>query len=220
MEFARSRLLSTSAKLRLPRLLLEITRHRRILDPYHPERAAAIDREDLARGLTRIVGEEAAEYLFVPAFSSTFDADPEDLSSAFALLSARFVLSGFRLQAFDGGIGLLTQTLAEQVPVRTGCEATAIETSADGARVTIRSRGPGGSDDRVGEQALLAVAAAARLARPNRDARTVRAGLDRGHFATRAHRHLFRIRVAKRSASTGSRSITTSRALRRRARDC
>ena len=148
VEFARSRLLSTSAKLRLPRLLLEIARYRRSLDPYHPERAAAIDREDLARGLARIVGEEAAEYLFVPAFSSTFDADPEDLSSAFALLSARFVLSGFRLQAFDGGIGLLTQTLAEQVPVRTGCEATAIETSADGARVTIRSRGPGGGGDR------------------------------------------------------------------------
>jgi len=75
----------------------------------------------------------------VPAFSSTFDADPEDLSSAFALLSARFVLSGFQLQAFDGGIGLLTQTLAEQVPVRTGCEVTAIETNADGARLTIRS---------------------------------------------------------------------------------
>jgi oxygen-dependent protoporphyrinogen oxidase len=148
VEFARSRLLSTSAKLRLPRLLLEIARYRRSLDPYHPERAAAIDREDLARGLARIVGEEAAEYLFVPAFSSTFDADPEDLSSAFALLTARFVLSGFRLQSFDGGIGLLTQKLAEQVPVRTGCEATAIETSADGARVTTRSRGPGGSGDR------------------------------------------------------------------------
>ena len=52
---------------------------------------------------------------------------------------ARFVLSGFRLQAFDGGIGLLTQTLAEQVPVRTGCEVTAIETHAGGARIAIRS---------------------------------------------------------------------------------
>jgi protoporphyrinogen/coproporphyrinogen III oxidase len=146
VAFARSRLLSTGAKLRLPRLLLELARHRRRLDPYQPERAAGIDRENLARGLARIVGEEAAEYLFVPAFSSTFDADPEDLSSAFALLGARFVLSGFQLQAFDGGIGLLTQTLAEQVPVRTGCEVTAIETNADGARITIRSRGEDGGD--------------------------------------------------------------------------
>jgi oxygen-dependent protoporphyrinogen oxidase len=148
VAFARSRLLSTGAKLRLPRLLLELARHRRHLDPYHPERAAGIDRETLARGLARIVGEEAAEYLLMPAFSSTFDADPEDLSSSFALLSARFVLSGFRLQAFDGGIGLLTQALAEQVPVRTGCEVTAIETNADGARITIRSRAQGGAGDR------------------------------------------------------------------------
>ncbi|MBS1105693.1 MAG: hypothetical protein H6Q91_1195 [Deltaproteobacteria bacterium] len=161
VAFARSRLLSTGAKLRLPRLLFELARHRRRLDPYHPERAAGIDRETLARGLARIVGEEAAEYLFVPAFSSTFDADPEDLSSAFALLSARFVLSGFQLQAFDGGIGLLTQTLAEQVPVRTGCEVTAIETNADGARLTIRSSrhsgqsGAGDREDRVLADAVV-----------------------------------------------------------------
>jgi oxygen-dependent protoporphyrinogen oxidase len=138
LEFARSRLLGAGAKLRLPRLLVEIVRQGRRLDPYHPERAAAIDREDLATGLARLVGEEAAEYLFAPAFSSTFDADPEDLGTAFALLSAKFVLSGFRLLAFDGGIGVLTQTLAEQVPVRTGCEVTAVETGADGARVTSR----------------------------------------------------------------------------------
>jgi oxygen-dependent protoporphyrinogen oxidase len=144
--FARSRLLSTGAKLRLPRLLLEILRQRRRLDPYHPERAAPIDREDLASGLARIVGEEAAEYLFAPAFSSTFDADPEDLSTAFALLGAKFVLSGFRLLAFDGGIGLLTQTLAEQVPVRTSCTVTSVETGADGARVAYRC---GDREDRV-----------------------------------------------------------------------
>jgi oxygen-dependent protoporphyrinogen oxidase len=157
VAFARSRLLSTGAKLRLPRLLLELARHRRRLDPYQPERAAAIDREDLARGLARIVGDEAAEYLFAPAFSSTFDADPEDLSSAFALLSARFVLSGFQLQAFDGGIGLLTQTLAEQVPVRTGCEVTAIETHAGGARIALRSRvhGAGDREDHVLADAVV-----------------------------------------------------------------
>lgn len=143
---ARSRLLSTGAKLRLPRLLFEVARHRRRLDPYRPERAAALDREDLARGLTRLVGEEAAEYLLVPAFSSTFDADPEDHSLAFALLVTRFVLDGFRLQAFEGGIGLLTATLAARVPVRTDCEVTSVETSDEGARITLRA---GGREERV-----------------------------------------------------------------------
>lgn len=141
LEIARSKLLSTRAKLRLPRLLLELAKQRRHLDPYHPERAAPIDRESLADGLTRVVGAEAMEYLFAPAFSSTFDADPEDHSLAFALLTTRFVLGGFRLQAFDGGIGLLTETLASQLAVRTRCTVTSVETNARGARVTCEGEG-------------------------------------------------------------------------------
>lgn len=135
LELARSKLLSTRAKLGLPWLLVELAKQRRHLDPYHPERAATIDRESLAAGLTRIVGAEAMEYLFSPAFSSTFDADPEDQSLAFALLTTRFVLGGFRLQAFDGGIGLLTETLAAQLAVRTRCTVTAVETNGNGAHL-------------------------------------------------------------------------------------
>ena len=140
VELARSRLLSARAKLRLPRLLLEVAR-RRSLDPYHPERAAALDGEDMMRGLRRLVGDEAAEYLLAPAFSSTFDSDPEDLSAAFALLVMRFVQDGFRLQAFEGGLGVVTCALAAQVPVRTGCDVTAVETTDEGARITYRALG-------------------------------------------------------------------------------
>jgi protoporphyrinogen/coproporphyrinogen III oxidase len=141
LALLRSRLVSTRAKLRLPRLLVEIALRRGALDPYRPERAAAIDRESLADGLTRLVGAEAMEYLLAPAFSSTFDADPEDHSLAFALLTTRFVLDGFRLLAFEGGIGLLTRALATQLPVRTGCEVTSVETGASGARVAFRCGG-------------------------------------------------------------------------------
>lgn len=139
----RSGLLSARAKLRLPRLLLELARAHRRLDPYHPERAAPLDREDLASWLRRVVGEEAGRYLLAPAFSSTFDADPEDLSGAFAMLTLRFVLGGFRVEAFEGGIGLLTRALAEQVPLRLGAEVIAVETTDEGARVTYRSRSDG-----------------------------------------------------------------------------
>jgi oxygen-dependent protoporphyrinogen oxidase len=140
-ELLRSRLLSLGAKLRLPRVLFELARAGRRLDPYHPERAAPLDREDLATWLRRVAGEEAGEFLFAPAFSSTFDSDPEELSGAFAMLTMRFVLSGFRIEAFEGGTGLLTRALAEQVPVRTGCDVTAVETSEEGARVGYRTRG-------------------------------------------------------------------------------
>lgn len=153
----RSRLLSTGAKARLPRVLWELLRARRRLDPYHPERAAGLDREDLAAWLRRVAGEEAGEYLFAPAFSSTFDAEPEDLSGAFALLTLRFVLAGFRVEAFEGGTGLLTRALAEQVPVRTGCEVTAVETTGEGARVTYRSAGAGRERRVLADAAVVAV---------------------------------------------------------------
>ena len=54
VALARSKLVSTRAKLALPRLLIELARHRKRLDPYQPERAAPIDRESLAAGLTRV----------------------------------------------------------------------------------------------------------------------------------------------------------------------
>jgi len=161
LDFLRSDLLSWRAKLRLPRILVELARDRRRLDPWHPERAAPLDREDMAAYLCRVVGEEAAECLFAPAFSSTFDSDPEDLSGAFALLVLRFVLGGFRLLAFDGGIGLLTRSLAAQVPVRGGCEVTSVETSEEGVRISYRARAPGGALGR--ENRVLADAAVVAL---------------------------------------------------------
>jgi len=153
----RSRALSPGAKLRLPRLLFELVRAARKLDPYRPERAAALDREDLASWLRRVVGDEAGEFLLAPGFSSTFDSDPEDLSGAFALLTMRFVLSGFRIEAFEGGTGLLARALADEVPVRTGCEVTGVETTDEGARVTYRTRGEGREQRVLADAAVVAL---------------------------------------------------------------
>jgi len=135
MRFLRSPLLSARAKLRLPLLALQVLRRRHLLDPWHPEQAAAIDREDMAGFLRRTVGDEAFEFLLQPAFSSTFDAEPEDLSAVFALLALRFVAGGFRLECFEGGLGLLTETLASRLRVHRGREVISVETEADGARV-------------------------------------------------------------------------------------
>jgi oxygen-dependent protoporphyrinogen oxidase len=139
LAFLRSPLLSARAKARLPRLLWELWRHRSLLDPMRPERAAPIDAEDLATYLRRVVGEENLEYLLGPALSSTFDSDPEHLSGAFALLVLRFVLGGFRLECFAGGMGLLTQTLARSLDVLSGCEVLRVETEPGGARVHYRA---------------------------------------------------------------------------------
>ena len=139
LAFLRSPLLSARAKARLPRLLWELWRHRSLLDPMRPERAAPIDAEDLATYLRRVAGQENLEYLLGPALSSTFDSDPEHLSGAFALLVLRFVLGGFRLECFAGGMGLLTQTLARSLDVLSGCEVLRVETEPGGARVHYRA---------------------------------------------------------------------------------
>jgi oxygen-dependent protoporphyrinogen oxidase len=155
LAFLRSDLLSWRAKLGLGRVLLDLFRQRRRLDPLHPERAFAIDAEDLASWGRRRAGREALEYVLAPAFSATFDSDPEDLSGAFALLALRFVFGGFRLQAFEGGNGLLTRSLGERLRVRTGWEALAIETAPDGARVRYREGGHEGAV--LADAAVLAV---------------------------------------------------------------
>ena len=134
-----SRLLSFSAKARLARLLFELRANRRLLDPYRPELAAQIDREDMPTYLRRTVGEDALEYLFAPSFSSTFDCEPEELSGVFVLLALRLLSHGFQLQWFQGGNGLLTRTLAQRVPVRTGARVLSVETETDGAKVRYRS---------------------------------------------------------------------------------
>jgi oxygen-dependent protoporphyrinogen oxidase len=153
--FLGSRLLSARARLRLARLPLELWRHRRVLDPLRPEAAADLDQLDLVAWAQRTVGEEAFEYLLGPALSSTFDSDPEHLSGAFALLALRFVAGGFRLQCFDGGIGLLTRTLAERLSVRLGYQVTRVECDTDAARV--RYVAPSGERTWESDAAVLAV---------------------------------------------------------------
>jgi oxygen-dependent protoporphyrinogen oxidase len=155
LAFLRSGLLSWRAKLRLPALVFDVWRHRKQLDPMQPERAADLDRDDLAGYLHRRIGAEAADYLVAPALSATFDSDPEDLSGVFGLLALRFVLGGFRLQAFQGGGGALTAHLAERLPVRTGCRVSSVEPDGEGVRV--RFSGPDGDAERRAAAAVVAV---------------------------------------------------------------
>lgn len=150
-----SRLLSARGKAGLARLTLELARRFRQLDPLHPERSAFLDRESLAAGLRRVAGDEAARWLLEPAFSATFDAEPEELSYAFGLLALRFAARGFRLQTFEGGVASLPRALAAGLPVRTGCAVLSVETETAGARVRYRTQGRARSV--LADAAVLAV---------------------------------------------------------------
>ncbi|MBW2272546.1 MAG: FAD-dependent oxidoreductase [Deltaproteobacteria bacterium] len=154
----RSPLLSLGAKLRLGRLAVELLRHRDVLDPLRPERAAGLDVEDAAGYLARIAGVEARDEWIGPMLSATFDSDIESLSSAFVLLVLRLALGDSQLQAMHGGLGRFTAALAREVSVRTDCLVSSVETETDGARVRYRVGGREGREGSVvADAAVVAV---------------------------------------------------------------
>lgn len=129
--------LSWSSKLRLPRILNELRGASGMLDFYHIERAAPLDDESAYEWAARRFGREVLDYLIEPPFASTFTVLPENLSRAFVLATIRYMFSGFRLYAFEGGNGLLTETLAAGLRVRTGVEVKRVSQTSDGVIVTL-----------------------------------------------------------------------------------
>jgi oxygen-dependent protoporphyrinogen oxidase len=146
---ARSRDLSWPSKLRLLKVLVHLWRHRRLLDFYHPEKAVSLDDESAAVYVRRHFGREVLDYLVEPAFASTFTVLPENMSKAFLLTTLATLSAGFRLRAFRGGNGALTQALALKVPVRLSAEVERIEPSADGMTIHLRDGSPIAADAAV-----------------------------------------------------------------------
>ena len=133
----RARDLSWGSRLRLPGLVLELRRSKKLLDFYAIEKAAPLDDASAHDWALRRYGREVLDYLIEPPFASTFTVLPENLSRAFVLATINYMFGGFRLSAFHGGNGLLTQTLAAKLRVRTGAEVTRIEQHGEGASVTL-----------------------------------------------------------------------------------
>ena len=148
----RSRDLSLTSKLRLAAIGWPLWRNWHRLDFYHPERLARLDNESAAAYVDRIFGREVLDYLIEPAFASTFTVLPENMSKAFMLNTIATLFRGFRLLAFRGGNGLLTQTLAAQVPVRLGADVTRVHATRTGVTVDFAD----GESERF-DQAIVAV---------------------------------------------------------------
>lgn len=150
-----SKVISGLAKLRLQRLRIERMRRRSELDPAHPETASTFEGEALGEFLLRTVGAEARDHLIDPYLSHLLGVDASKMSAAAFLL----LLTRYREalpQYLEGGVGRLASALAESLSIRYSCEATAIETQSDGARVRYR----------VGEREGSAVADAVVVAIP------------------------------------------------------
>lgn len=132
----RAKDLTWQSKLRLPRIIIELGRNRHLLDFYAIEKAAPLDDASAHDWALSRFGREVLDYVIEPPFASTFTVLPENLSRAFVLATIDYMFRGFRLSAFEGGNGLLTQTLASKLRVRTGVEVASVASSADGVSVT------------------------------------------------------------------------------------
>jgi protoporphyrinogen oxidase len=136
-----SRLLSAGAKARLLTLAAELALVWRRIERQHPERAAELDGENLASALDRVVGRECLDNYMAPHFARSVGCAPEQLSRAFGWIALRSELLGTRRQILQGGVGVLGTRLAEEVPLRLGCDVQRIETETNGARVHYRRDG-------------------------------------------------------------------------------
>jgi oxygen-dependent protoporphyrinogen oxidase len=136
-----SQLLSAGAKARLLMLAAELALVWRRIERQHPERAAELDGENLSSALDRVVGRECLDNYMAPHFARCFGCAPEQLSRAYGWIALRSELRRTRRQILQGGVGALGARLAEEVPLRLGCEVQRIETETDGARVHYRRDG-------------------------------------------------------------------------------
>jgi len=136
-----SQLLSARAKARLFTLAAELALVWRRIERQHPERAAELDEENLASALDRVVGRECLDNYMAPHFARCFGCAPEQLSRAYGWIALRSELRRTRRQILQGGVGVLGARLAEEVPLRLGCEVQRIETETDGVRVHYRRDG-------------------------------------------------------------------------------
>jgi protoporphyrinogen oxidase len=139
-----SQLLSAGAKARFLTLAAELALVWRRIERQHPERAAELDGENLSSALDRVVGPECLDNYMAPYFAHRFGCAPEQLSRAFGWIALRSVLRGTRRQILQGGVGVLGARLAEEVPLRLGCDVQRIETETDGARIHYRRDGRDG----------------------------------------------------------------------------
>ncbi|MBI5289213.1 MAG: FAD-dependent oxidoreductase [Chloroflexi bacterium] len=133
----RARDLSWGSRVRLPGILFELRRNKRLLDFYAIEKAAPLDDATAHDWALRRYGREVLNYIIEPPFASTFTVLPENLSRAFVLATIDYMFGGFRLSAFQGGNGLLTRTLASKLRVRTSVEASGITHTADDVSVRL-----------------------------------------------------------------------------------
>ncbi|MER7578004.1 NAD(P)/FAD-dependent oxidoreductase [Streptomyces sp. NPDC126514] len=154
-DFARTRLLSPRAKLRLAGVALDMLRHRGKLDWTDPSQAADLDTQNMRAYLNRRrIPPEVLDLLVEPLSAGFCLASPDELSVV-NLFFFLYMLGGNGLINTTTGIQTLCDKLTARLDIRLSADVTRVATSGQGA--TITWNGPDGREQ--AEQADAAVIA-------------------------------------------------------------
>jgi oxygen-dependent protoporphyrinogen oxidase len=153
LDAARTKLLSTKAKLKVARLVIDTLRLRRVLSYEDLSLAAAFDSETPRAYATRVgLGDELYEYLVEPTVRGGAGVPGEMISVVEFFFLWQKVL-GTELFAFRDGYSSLPARLAAGMDVRLG--ATVREVIEDAAGVRITWEAPDGSETHQGAGAIV-----------------------------------------------------------------
>ena len=148
----RSAALSSLSRARLARVAVDLARHRRALDPLHPELAGELDEQAAARYLERVAGRDARDALIGPLLCAELRCELEESSQAAALGALQRGAAAAGVLAMSGGFGRFSEALACELRVRKRCEVVSLHTESEGARVSFRA---GGRDRTVFADAVV-----------------------------------------------------------------
>lgn len=134
----RSGYLSTPTLMRLWRWRRQMRRLHAQLDSADYSRYSAWDGEAFDRYIHRTCGRQALDYFFQPIVSGFYYYEPARTSAAVAYVLAG--LGPFPVLTLAGGIGRLTETLADRVPVVLGARVRAVRRVGPGVGLVIEGR--------------------------------------------------------------------------------
>lgn len=153
LDAARTKLLSTSAKLKVARLVLDTLRMRRVLSYEDISLAAAFDSETPRAYATRVgLGDELYDYLIEPTIRGGAGV-PGDVISVVEFFFLWQKVLGTKLFAFREGYSSLPEALARDLDVRLSCKVTEVVEDKDGVKISWD--GPDGSETHEGAGAIV-----------------------------------------------------------------
>lgn len=130
LDGIKTKLLSWRSKVKLLRLAVDAIKARRILQNGDFSHAVSLDTEPAVEYAARKLNNEIRRYLIQPIVHGI----SKNASILDFFFSATMTMGSGFVQ-YPGGIGLLTQTLAKQVPVSTNCRVTCVAPEKQGVTI-------------------------------------------------------------------------------------